>query len=296
MSCSLPPQTLPQSCVSWLKSFLMQVCKPYHYALVEAAEPFKLHPMLMSCIYERFEHLLRLWMGIWLHNHIVTTTDTSPELWELAGILPDASVQTLPLCFGWSYRIFKTTSHVHIIYIRCLSLFSGCGWAYGFTLTPFIAQTFPQIWESWLKSYLMQLCKPCHYALVDASVETMLVRFGWGCRSVNQRTKKPCGIYDTLRSDSKEKKSSTMVRPPYITSTHFTSKTVDVLLAASLFCTPKLHLLVLSRCKFCGMIIFPPKITSTYFLRKMSWCYFGGKRYCECLLILTLVYIWNEIS
>jgi hypothetical protein len=34
------------------------VCKPCHYALVEAVEPFKLHPMSMSYVYERFEYLL----------------------------------------------------------------------------------------------------------------------------------------------------------------------------------------------------------------------------------------------
>ncbi len=78
----------------------MQVCKPCHYALVKAIEPFKLHPMSMSYIYEVFEHIFRLWMGIWLHIHIVTTTDTSPYLRELAESLPDASVQTMPLCFG----------------------------------------------------------------------------------------------------------------------------------------------------------------------------------------------------
>ncbi len=85
-----------------LKSYLMQVCKPYHCALVEVVEPFKLHPMSMSYIYEVFEHLLRFWMGIWLDIHISTTTDTSPDC------------------------------------------------------------------ESWLKSYLMQICKPCHCALVEA--------------------------------------------------------------------------------------------------------------------------------
>jgi hypothetical protein len=51
----------------------MKVCKPCHYALVEAVEPFKLHPMSMSYIYEVFEHFLRLWMGIWLHTHTITT-------------------------------------------------------------------------------------------------------------------------------------------------------------------------------------------------------------------------------
>jgi hypothetical protein len=76
----LPPQTFPQICESWVKSYLMQVCKPCHYALVEAVEPCKLHPMSMAYLYEVLECLLRLQMGIWLHIHIVTTTDTSQDL------------------------------------------------------------------------------------------------------------------------------------------------------------------------------------------------------------------------
>ncbi len=47
----------------------MQVCKPCHYALIGAVEPFKLHPMSMAYIYEVFEHFLRLWMVIWFHTH-----------------------------------------------------------------------------------------------------------------------------------------------------------------------------------------------------------------------------------
>jgi hypothetical protein len=70
----------PQICKSWLKFYLMQECKPCHNALIAAVEPFKLHPTTMSYIYEVFEHLLRLWMGIWLHTHTITTTDTSPDL------------------------------------------------------------------------------------------------------------------------------------------------------------------------------------------------------------------------
>jgi hypothetical protein len=91
----LPPQTLPQICENWVKSYLMQVCKPCHYALVEAVEIFKLHPMSMPYIYERFEHFLMLWMGIWLHIHIISTTEDSPELDRLAEILPDGSVTKL---------------------------------------------------------------------------------------------------------------------------------------------------------------------------------------------------------
>ncbi len=232
---SLQPHTLPQIWESLLKSYLMQVCKPCHYTLVEAIKPFKLHLMSMSSIHEVFEHLLRLWMGIWLHTHTITTTDFFTGLWELAEILPDASVQTIPLCFGWGCRTFQTASHVHVIPIwgdwapshvvdghmashshcyhhrhfprflrfgwnptwckcanhattlwlkllnllnciphpcdtnmRCLSIFSGCGWAHGLTLTSLPPQTLPQIWVSWLKFNLIEVCKPCHYTLVEA--------------------------------------------------------------------------------------------------------------------------------
>jgi hypothetical protein len=51
----------------------------------------------MAYIYEVFEQLSRLWMGIWLHTHTVTSTDASPDLGNMAEILPDASVQTVPL-------------------------------------------------------------------------------------------------------------------------------------------------------------------------------------------------------
>ena len=79
----------------------MQVYKQYHLAMVEAVEPFKLHSTFMSYLYEVFEHLQLLGMGIWLHTHTVsTTTDVSPDLGELAEILGDASVQTIPLRYG----------------------------------------------------------------------------------------------------------------------------------------------------------------------------------------------------
>jgi hypothetical protein len=75
----------------------MQECKPYQYAIVEAVEPFTLHPISMSYLYEVFEHLQLLGMGIWMHIHSVTTTDVSPDLGELAKRLGDVSVQTIPL-------------------------------------------------------------------------------------------------------------------------------------------------------------------------------------------------------
>jgi hypothetical protein len=55
----------------------------YHYAIVEDVEPFKLHPTFMSYLYEVFEYLQLLGMGIiWMHIHSVTTTDVSPDLGE----------------------------------------------------------------------------------------------------------------------------------------------------------------------------------------------------------------------
>ena len=68
-----------------------------HYAIVEAVEPFKLHPISMSYIYKVFEHLEQLWMGIWQHTHTVTTTEVSPDLGEFAEILDDVSVDKIPL-------------------------------------------------------------------------------------------------------------------------------------------------------------------------------------------------------
>jgi hypothetical protein len=116
----LLPQVLAQICESWLKSYLMQVCKPCHYALVEAVEPFKVHPMTISYVYEDFERLLSLWMGIWFHIHTINTTDTFQDLWEFAEILPDASVQTIPLSFSWGCRTFQNASNIHVIHMKSI--------------------------------------------------------------------------------------------------------------------------------------------------------------------------------
>ena len=56
-----------------------------------------MHPTSISNIYEVFEHLTQLWMGIWQHTHTVTTTDVSPDLGELAEIIDDVSVEVIPL-------------------------------------------------------------------------------------------------------------------------------------------------------------------------------------------------------
>jgi hypothetical protein len=51
----------------------------------------------MSYIYEVFEHLKQLWMGISQHIHTVTTTDVSSDWGELAEIIDDVSVEMIPL-------------------------------------------------------------------------------------------------------------------------------------------------------------------------------------------------------
>ena len=91
---------VPQVWESWLKSWVMQMCKPYHNTIVEAVEPFKLHSTFMSYKYEVFEHLQLLCIDIWLHTHSVIITDVSPDLGELAESLGDVSVQTIPLRNG----------------------------------------------------------------------------------------------------------------------------------------------------------------------------------------------------
>jgi len=68
--------------------------------MVEAVEPFKLHPKSMPYIYKVFGHLKQLWMGIWQHTHTVTTTEVSPDLGVLAEIQDDVSVEMIPVRYG----------------------------------------------------------------------------------------------------------------------------------------------------------------------------------------------------
>jgi len=70
---------------------MMYMWKWSHYAIVEAVEPFKLHPTSMSYIYKVVEHLKQLWIDIWQHIHTVSTTDNYQDLRELAEILVDGS-------------------------------------------------------------------------------------------------------------------------------------------------------------------------------------------------------------
>ncbi len=55
------------------------------YAIIEAVEPFKLHPTSMSYIYTVFEHLKQWWMGI---------SKTSLRMAGMTENLPQSFLQT----------------------------------------------------------------------------------------------------------------------------------------------------------------------------------------------------------
>jgi hypothetical protein len=113
----LPPQRFPQIWESSLTSYNMKMWKWYHDTIVEAVEPFKLHPTSMSYIYKLFEHLKQLWMGIWQHIHSITTTEVSPDLGKFSDIIYDENVEMIPRHYRWGCRTFQTASHIHVIHI-----------------------------------------------------------------------------------------------------------------------------------------------------------------------------------
>ncbi len=71
----------------------------------------------MEYMYKVFEHLKKLWLGIWQHTHTVTTTEVSPELGEFAEFLDDVSVEMIPLRYRWGGRTFQTASNIYVIHI-----------------------------------------------------------------------------------------------------------------------------------------------------------------------------------
>ena len=111
--------------VGWnLKSLVIQVCKPCHcrqdgwgYRFFQAAS--NIH---MFSIY-----------SVWAPSIVVDGHMDAqlrcyhhtcfPRLWELAEILSDVSVKTMPLKNGWGYRTFQSIFHI--------STFTCCGCAHG---------------------------------------------------------------------------------------------------------------------------------------------------------------------
>ncbi len=51
-----------------------------HCGVVKALDPPGLVPTSTSSIYNEFGNVHMLWMGIWIHHHVVTTTLVGPDV------------------------------------------------------------------------------------------------------------------------------------------------------------------------------------------------------------------------
>ncbi len=111
-------------------------------------------------------------MGIWLYTYItISITNVSLDLGELAETLPDASVQTMPLHFGWGCRTFQTASHVHVIHVW--GVWSPSQVVDGHMLHIHTITTTDASSDLWKLAEI----------LLNASVQTMPLHFGWGCKN-----------------------------------------------------------------------------------------------------------------
>ena len=122
------------------------------YAIVEAVEPFKLHPTSMSYIYKLYEHLKQLWMGIWQHTHTVTTTEVSSDLGEFTEILDDVVWEWSQYAIVEAVEPFKlhptSMSYIYKVFEHLKQLWMGI-WQHIHTIT---TTEISPIWESLLKS------------------------------------------------------------------------------------------------------------------------------------------------
>ena len=108
--------------------------------LVEAVEPFKLHPTSILYKFKVFEHLLLWWMGICMHTYLVTTTSVAPDLGELLEIVSDvcSNDATLPFklhptSISYAYCFFEhllpcymgICMHIYTVTILSVALHLG---------------------------------------------------------------------------------------------------------------------------------------------------------------------------
>ncbi len=101
--------------------------------IVEAVNYHWLHPIsILNNVYKVIEHLHMLWVGIWMHPYTVIPVQVGAKIWEIRIRLSRNDVVV-----SW-LRMWATTdciSHPYWMYIKCLSNFICCGWAYGCTIT-----------------------------------------------------------------------------------------------------------------------------------------------------------------
>jgi len=91
-------------------------------------------------------------MSIWQHIHTGTTTDVSPDLGEFAEIIDDVNVKISQYAIVEAVEPFKlhpiSMSYIYYVFEHLTQLWME----YGSTFLPLPPQTYPQIWESLLKS------------------------------------------------------------------------------------------------------------------------------------------------
>ena len=114
----LPPKRFPQIWESLLKSKMMSVWKRSHYAIVEAVEPFKLHPTSMSYIYSSVWTPWTVVDGHMAAHSYLCHHRGFPRFGRAgAEILDDVSVEMIPLRYRWGCKTFQSASHIHDIHI-----------------------------------------------------------------------------------------------------------------------------------------------------------------------------------
>ena len=110
-------------------------------------------------------------MGIWQHTHTVTTTEVSPDLGELAEIIDDVNVKTIPIRYQWGCITFQTASHIHVIHILGVwtpyTVVDGHMAAHSYS---YHHRSIPRFGE------LAEI-------IDDVNVKTIPIRYQWVCRT-----------------------------------------------------------------------------------------------------------------
>ncbi len=126
--------------------------------MVEAMNHQWLHPTSILDVCKIVEHLHMLWMGIWVHPYTVIPVQVGTKFWKI-GVRRSSN----DVAVSW-LRLY--IPHQYWMYIKCLSTFICCGWAYGCTLSLLYLCTWgPNFGKLWLGQAPMTLW--CH---------------GWGCK------------------------------------------------------------------------------------------------------------------
>jgi hypothetical protein len=145
----------------------MYVWKWSYNAIVEAVEPFKLHPTSMQYIYKVFKHLKQLWMGIWQHIHTVTTTEVSPDSGKFSKIIDDVNVETIPLRYQ-PFKLHPTSMwYIYKVFDHLKQLWMGI-WQHIHTVTT--TDVSPDLGE---------FAEIIDYVIADI----IQLRYHWSCRT-----------------------------------------------------------------------------------------------------------------